>query len=172
MKISFYGGVNEIGGNKFLLAYRNTQVFLDFGKSFERENKYFDFPLLQPFYISDLRKIQAIPNLKGLYKDNPRTPEVDGVLVTHPHVDHFGYISLLNGQVPVYLGEGAKAIIDIRSECYRAGWDRRLNHLSFETFRTGRGGEVGDWGIRPWFTPGTYDSTALREDSPNASSGR
>jgi ribonuclease J len=101
MKISFYGGVNEVGGNKFLLAYRDTQVFLDFGKSFERENKFFDFPLLQPFYISDLKKIQAIPDLKGLYKDNPGASEVDGVLVTHPHVDHFGYISLLNGKIPV-----------------------------------------------------------------------
>lgn len=150
MKISCYGGVNEVGGNKFLLAYRDTQVFLDFGKSFERENKFFDFPLLQPFYISDLKKIQAIPDLKNLYKNNPGAPEVDGVLVTHPHVDHFGYISLLNGQVPVYLGEGAKSIIDIRSECYRAGWDRRLNHLSFETFRTGRGGEVGELVYSPY----------------------
>jgi ribonuclease J len=150
VKLSFFGGVNEIGGNKFLLAYRDTQVFLDFGKSFERENKFFDFPLLQPFYIPDLKKIHAIPDLKGLYKDSSDAPEVDGVLVTHPHVDHFGYISLLNGQVPIHIGEGAKTIIDIRSECYRAGWDRRLTHLSFETFRTGREGEVGEVAYRPF----------------------
>lgn len=111
MELTFFGGVGEIGGNKFLLEHGDTRVFLDFGKSFSRENEYFDFPLLQPFYISDLKKIQAIPDMKGLYRDSVCEPDVDGVLVTHPHVDHFGYISLLNGRVPIHLGEGAKAVI-------------------------------------------------------------
>ncbi len=150
MKLSFFGGVDEIGGNKFLLAYRDTQVFLDFGKSFTRENQFFDFPLLQPFYIPDLKKIHAIPDLPGLYRDSSDAPTVDGVLVTHPHVDHFGYISLLSPQVPVHIGEGAKTLIDIRSECYRAGWDRRLTHLAFEPFRTGRGGAVGEVTYQPF----------------------
>ena len=70
MELTFYGGVNEIGGNKFLLTHRNTAVFLDFGKSFNRENKYFDFPLLRPFFIQDLKKIQAIPEIKGLYRNS------------------------------------------------------------------------------------------------------
>ena len=150
MEFTFYGGVGEIGGNKILLEYEDTRVFLDFGKSFSRENKYFDFPLLQPFYISDLKKIQAIPDMKGLYRDSVSEPKVDGVLVTHPHVDHFGYISLLNSRVPVHLGEGAKIIIDIRSEIYRAGWDRKLDHLSFETFRTGDDRTVKDLVYRPF----------------------
>ena len=150
MEFRFYGGVGEIGGNKFLLEYKDTRVFLDFGKSFSRENKYFDFPLLQPFHILDLKKIQAIPDMKGLYRDSTGEPKVDGVLVTHPHVDHFGYISLLNSRVPIHLGEGAKAIIDIRSEIYRAGWDRRLDHLSFETFRTGEEIRVKDLVYRPF----------------------
>lgn len=32
--LTFYGGVNEIGGNKILLEDKDTRVFLDFGKSF------------------------------------------------------------------------------------------------------------------------------------------
>ena len=31
--LTFYGGVNEIGGNKILLEDKDTRVFLDFGKS-------------------------------------------------------------------------------------------------------------------------------------------
>ncbi|MGD0327655.1 MAG: hypothetical protein ABSB21_03390 [Halobacteriota archaeon] len=30
----FYGGVNEIGGNKILLEDQGTRLFLDFGMSF------------------------------------------------------------------------------------------------------------------------------------------
>ncbi len=37
--LTFYGGVNEIGGNKILLEDKDTRVFLDFGKSFSRRAK-------------------------------------------------------------------------------------------------------------------------------------
>ena len=32
--LTFYGGVNEVGGNKILLEDKDTKVFLDFGMSF------------------------------------------------------------------------------------------------------------------------------------------
>jgi len=32
-KLTFYGGVNEIGGNKILLEDSGTKIFLDFGMS-------------------------------------------------------------------------------------------------------------------------------------------
>jgi len=34
VSLTFYGGVNEIGGNKVLLEDRKVRVFLDFGQSF------------------------------------------------------------------------------------------------------------------------------------------
>lgn len=40
--LTFYGGVNEIGGNKILLEDKDTKVFLDFGKSFSRRASYFE----------------------------------------------------------------------------------------------------------------------------------
>lgn len=40
--LTFYGGVNEIGGNKILLEDKDTRVFLDFGKSFSRRAKFFE----------------------------------------------------------------------------------------------------------------------------------
>ena len=41
VKLMFYGGVNEIGGNKILLEDNGTKLFLDFGMSFGTANKYF-----------------------------------------------------------------------------------------------------------------------------------
>ncbi|HYC20726.1 MAG TPA: hypothetical protein VEF35_08970 [Candidatus Bathyarchaeia archaeon] len=40
--LTFFGGVNEIGGNKILLEDRGTRLFLDFGMSFSLVNQYFD----------------------------------------------------------------------------------------------------------------------------------
>jgi ribonuclease J len=39
--ITFYGGVHEIGGNKFLLEDRGTKIFLDFGMQMSKVNQYF-----------------------------------------------------------------------------------------------------------------------------------
>ena len=40
--LTFYGGVNEVGGNKILLEDKDTKVFLDFGMSFGQRGAYFD----------------------------------------------------------------------------------------------------------------------------------
>jgi len=40
MKLSFYGGVEEIGGNKILLEDDDTRIFLDFGMSFHKRGRF------------------------------------------------------------------------------------------------------------------------------------
>jgi mRNA degradation ribonuclease J1/J2 len=35
--ITFYGGVGEMGGNKFLVEDDDTKIFLDFGMDSQRE---------------------------------------------------------------------------------------------------------------------------------------
>ena len=39
--LTFYGGVNEIGGNKVLLEDKKVRIFLDFGQSFTMGAEYF-----------------------------------------------------------------------------------------------------------------------------------
>jgi ribonuclease J len=41
-RITFYGGVNEVGGNKVLLDDNGTRVLLDFGKGFSRRARFFE----------------------------------------------------------------------------------------------------------------------------------
>ena len=45
--LTFYGGVNEIGGNKILLEDKDTKVFLDFGKGFSSWETYFEMNRLK-----------------------------------------------------------------------------------------------------------------------------
>ena len=40
IKLSFYGGVNESGGNKIPLEDGDTRIFLDFGMSFNKQAAY------------------------------------------------------------------------------------------------------------------------------------
>jgi mRNA degradation ribonuclease J1/J2 len=39
-KITFYGGIHEIGGNKFLVEDKGTRLFLDFGMQMGKVNSY------------------------------------------------------------------------------------------------------------------------------------
>jgi ribonuclease J len=64
--LTFYEGVNEIGGNKVLFEDQNTRLFLDFGMSFSIVNQYFD-EFMQPRKcngILDLLEFGLLPDLK------------------------------------------------------------------------------------------------------------
>jgi len=119
---TFYGGVNEIGGNKILLEDQATRVFLDFGMSFSLANQFFD-EFMQPRKcngIIDLLEFGLLPDLNGLYRCDylshcnlPRDPEpsFDGVLLTHAHMDHCSYIHYLRDDILVCGSQASKEII-------------------------------------------------------------
>ena len=43
----------------------NGAVFVDFGKDFELEGRYFDEPWDPPFYTPSLLQIGALPDIEG-----------------------------------------------------------------------------------------------------------
>jgi len=147
--LTFYGGINEIGGNKILLEDGDTRVFFDFGMSFAGEGKYFS-GYLTPRSVNgagDYLEFDLLPRLNGLYardmikntdiKHAP--PSIDAVILSHPHMDHVGYITFIDENIPVYCGECTKTIIDAMQESGRID----LGEHKFHTFRTGRKVKVG-----------------------------
>jgi ribonuclease J len=126
VRLTFYGGVNEIGGNKILLDDHGTSIFLDFGMSFSRRSRYFE-EFLNPRTangIGDFLEMGLLPDIPGIYRTDllqhigRKTEEctVCGVVLSHAHADHANYISFLHKDIPIYCGETCKRIIDAVAE--------------------------------------------------------
>ncbi len=164
--LTFYGGVNEIGGNKILVEDGDTRVFLDFGMSFAGESTYFP-GYLTPRGVNgagDYLEFDLLPKLNGLYaKDMIKntdikytSPSIDAVILSHPHMDHVGYLQFIDENIPVYCGECTKTIIDAMQESGRIN----LGEHTFQTFRTGKKVKLGGLEIEPIHVdhsvPGAY----------------
>lgn len=130
--IAFHGGMNEIGGNKFLIEDKGTRVFLDFGMQMGLHGKYYDL-MMKPrtgCALSDLFEFGLLPRIHGIYrqdhtehlakgldpdgwfkKDSKSEDSVHGVLLTHAHVDHCEYIRYMRPDIPIYCTEATRIIM-------------------------------------------------------------
>jgi ribonuclease J len=69
VSLTFYGGVNEIGGNKILLKDRKTTLLFDFGQAFNFGTDYFT-SWLGPRNVNglgDYFEFNLLPKISGIY---------------------------------------------------------------------------------------------------------
>jgi len=192
--LTFYGGVNEIGGNKILLEDKDTKVFLDFGKSFTRRKKYFE-EFLNPRVsngMEDFLHMGLLPDIKGVYRSDllkmlgrkPQEPEIDAVLLTHAHADHADYISFLHEDIPIYMGETCHTILKALKERDDRDFEREILDFkprpfekkespierTINTFRTGDTFTVGSLKVEPIHVdhsvPGAYGFIIYTSSGP------
>ena len=128
-KITFYGGVNEIGGNKILIEDKKSDAsfFIDFGMNFTRLGLYFE-EFIQPRTsngIVDFLTMGLIPNIECVYRKDlleyagmkvHDKPLVDGLILSHAHLDHASHISFLDGDIQIYCSEVTHAILKVLHE--------------------------------------------------------
>ena len=198
-KLTFYGGVNEIGGNKILLEDKDTRVFLDFGKGFSRLGLCFEeyFNPWVPNGISDFLTMELIPDIEGVYRDDLMTiagrkcmePDIDAVLLSHAHADHADYISFLHPKIPVYMGQTTLMMLNAIDDNHQRDFEMEIiNFLPrpskrgeraiprrIETFRSGKKFKVGSLEVHPIHVdhsiPGAYGFIIYTSSGPVVYSG-
>jgi len=118
LKILIHRGANEIGGTCIQLSNERTTILLDLGLPLSKDSKLIDVAELKP----------------------------DAVLISHPHQDHFGLIDALAPEIPVYIGELGKKLIDAT----RMLLGIPLHKNSFRHFKSWEPFVVGDFTVTPY----------------------
>lgn len=97
LKISFLGGIGEIGKNMLAVEYENEIVVVDAGLAFPKD----DMPGVDIL----------IPDYTYLLNNRSR---IKAILITHGHEDHIGALPyvLQDLQVPVYASKLSMALIE------------------------------------------------------------
>ena len=180
-RLTCYGGVGEIGGNKFLLEDKDTKVLLDFGAGFADGSEYFD-SLIAPRQVNgagDLFEFGLLPEIPGLYSEKALQntsmkyiePEVDALVLSHYHWDHIGRIGFVDPKIPVYCGE-TTSLID---GAYAESAPTPLSGHKIRKFRTGDRFRLGPIEFVPVHVdhsiPGAYGFVIHTSEGPLAYTG-
>jgi ribonuclease J len=156
VKLTFYGGVNEIGGNKILLQEKKTKIMLDFGQSFTFGADYFTGYLAARSIngLGDYFEFDLLPRIKGLYAREQLAstnlayaePEIDAVFLSHAHFDHITHIQFLDPEIPIYIGVGTKLFME-SMETTSSFCDHGEHKCNL--FRTGDQIKIGNLTVEP-----------------------
>ena len=112
MKLIIHRGTQEIGGSCVEVRTANNGILIDFGIPLvSRDHQPFDTNQLKDKTVEELKAQGILPDIKGLYKDEEKG--IDGILISHSHLDHYGFLQYVNSEIPIYLSRGAGLLIEV-----------------------------------------------------------
>lgn len=158
MHLTIHRGTNQIGGSCVELCSGACRIILDIGMPLsDHDGGKFELKKYRRLSGPQMVEKKLLPNVKGLYKWDTENP-VDVLLISHPHLDHYGFWEYVNPKIPVYLGRTARKIIelDIMNPVVR----RKITDARYYT--SGRQFKIGKFKVKPYLVDhAAVDSYAL-----------
>ena len=164
-QLNVFDGANTIGGTKILLHEGDRGLLLDFGLNYNRFNTYFEEYLKprKPAGLRDLWLLKLVPPYPELYRPSlkvgtlPNAEElpikqIDGVVLSHAHMDHAGLIGLLKLDIPTISSATTLAILRAYQDSGRTEFYQEIAYASphvAKTRRTHHFIETVDWRKQP-----------------------
>jgi ribonuclease J len=144
MRVCIHRGSKQIGGSCVEVESRGQRLLLDLGLPLDAEKD----------------EKQYLPEIDGL---DGRDTSLLGVLVSHPHLDHFGLLAHVSPNISVGMGAAARRILTAAAPFMKEnrsiptqGWD----YQSEKSF------DVGPFRITPYLVDhSAYDAYAILIES-------
>ena len=144
MRICIHRGSKQIGGSCVEIESGGQRLIIDFGLPLDaKENG-----------------SQYLPNIAGL---DGGDSTLLGVLISHPHLDHFGLLAHISSEIPVGMGTAARQILETatpflpgNSPTPAKGWN----------YQSGQRFDIGPFCVTPFLVDhSAYDAYALQIES-------
>jgi ribonuclease J len=112
MELTIHRGTHEIGGTCIEISTGASRILIDFGLPLVDQNKErFEFRNIKDRSKQYMIGSGILPAIPGLYADEQ--PVIDGILISHPHQDHYGLLAYINPSIPIFLSRGCRELIEI-----------------------------------------------------------
>ena len=143
MEVCIHRGAHEIGGSCVEVSAASKRILLDLGLPLDVEAGV-EVPL---------------PPVSGLSQPDP---ELLGIVLSHPHQDHWGLIPNIRTNVPVFLGEAAHRILREASFFGAGAFDLSAAHYLQDSVPL----ELGPFRITPFLNDhSAFDAYSLLVES-------
>jgi ribonuclease J len=140
MRIKIHRGAKEIGGSCVELESQGQRILIDLGLPLDAENN----------------DVKYLPDVNGL---DGKDPSLLGILISHPHVDHFGLLAHISPNIPIGIGPAARRILKAAAPFMPGNWPTPENGWNYESEIPF---EIGAFTITPYLVDhSAYDAYAL-----------
>lgn len=140
MRVRIHRGAKEIGGNCIELCSAGKTIILDIGMPLTLVNQ------------DDAK----LPEIDGLA--NGSNPDLLGIIISHPHQDHYGLLPKVHPSIPIYIGKDAHAILEASAAFSPSGLkiEKVVHYCHRKSFT------IGPFKITPYLNDhSAYDAYSL-----------
>jgi ribonuclease J len=146
-ELTIHRGTHEIGGSCVELCSDsgNTRLIIDIGMPLVNANRSpFDWSIHRKNTLSELYSQKILPSVIGLYENDQ--PTVTAVLLSHAHLDHYGFLQFVHPDIPIYMSLGTKALTEVSN----AFLNTSIKLDRVETFEMWKPIRIGEFTITPY----------------------
>lgn len=148
MRVCIHRGSKQIGGSCVEVESCGQQLLVDFGLPLDAEEN----------------NSQYLPKIDGL---DGSDPSLLGILISHPHLDHFGLLAHISQKIPVGMGAAARRILKAAAPFLRGNWP---NPAKGWNYQSGQSFNIGPFCVTPFLVDhSAYDAYALQIESAGKS---
>ncbi len=157
MQLTIHRGTQEIGGSCVELTTANSRILIDFGMPLvDSKGERFDSSILKDKTVQELKESGILPDIKGLYRGEEKA--IDAILISHSHMDHYGFLKYVHPDIPIYMSEGAMILIEISNVFI----PHKIGDINAQIINKRKKLEVGDFTVASYLVDhSAFDSLAF-----------
>jgi ribonuclease J len=144
MRVCIHRGSKQIGGSCVEVESGGQRLLVDFGLPLGAKE--------DPGHY--------LPKINGL---DGSDPSLLGVLISHPHLDHFGLLAHISPKIPVGMGASARRILEAAAPFLPGSWSVPAAGWNYQS---GQSFDIGPFCVTPFLVDhSAYDAYALQIES-------